>query len=208
MAINKLFNLIYLTETSKSTLQQIKQAGFDGYVAFGPYRAEIPFGVKFDYYDEPETNIEGHLERYIEWKKTTKPEFRFVDHGSVEKAKKLGVFNPTEHKYIGLFKYPVTSRGWWKNFYHMYFKLPMRISQFMKELPADAKVIGVLQAFGGEQDYVMPNKRQMDTMKWIWKWLAGDRLKGFGYFIWYNIHEPQWETMKTHPELWPRPIVP
>jgi len=197
------FNLIYLTETSDSTLEQIKRAGFDGYIAYNPYRAEIPFGTDIAYYDEPETNIEGHQKRYYEWRTNTNPAFRFVDHGSIEKAINLGVFNPTVHKYIGYFKYPVTGRGWWTNFWQMYYKLPQRIYQFMRELPPDANVIGVLQAFGGEQDYVFPSKREVAMMKWIWKWLAGDRLKGFGYFIWYNTDKPQWETMKTHPELWP-----
>ncbi len=203
-----MLNLIYLTETSDSTLDQIKRAGFDGYIAYNPYRAEISFGTKFEYYDEPTADIEGHQDRYFEFRERTKGKNRLVAYASnIERAQQMAVWH-TDYSYMAMFRYPIQNRGWWSNFWQLYVTLPQKIKAFKNEIPDDAKVVGVLQAFGGEQDYVIPTKRQLDIMRRTWTSVMGDRLVGFAYFIWENTDTEGsgWDTLKSYPYLWPKYI--
>ncbi len=107
-----------------------------------------------------------------------------------------------------MFRYPIQNRGWWSNFWQLYVTLPQKIKAFKNEIPDDAKVVGVLQAFGGEQDYVIPTKRQLDIMRRTWTSVMGDRLVGFAYFIWENTDTEGsgWDTLKSYPYLWPKYI--
>lgn len=196
-----MLNLIYLTETSDSTLEQIKRAGFDGYIAYGPYRAEIPFGTKFEYYDEPEAIIEGHQDRYFMFRDATEGKNRLVTYGTnIESTKERGLFH-TDYTYIAMFDYPI-KRSWWSTQWKLYIQMPQKIRIFKAATPNN-KVIGVIQAFGRHKNWRMPSKRQLEVMKRNWQDVMGDRLVGFAYFAWENTDEPTWDTLKSHPYLWP-----